>query len=97
MPQELWVIFLGWVAVIAMPVVVAAIIWASIAERKRVSPARPRSRERHLSSDRAGGDSCIVMFGSGPGELATGRNQVEGECQSAGRDTDIEMNLVVDD
>jgi len=67
MPQEWLVIFLGWVAVICMPAMVATIILASNAKRKRVNPARS-SRTRHSPSDQAAVDGCLVLFGSEPGE-----------------------------
>lgn len=81
MPQEWLEIFLGWVAVISMPVLIATIILAGNAKRKRVNPARS-SRTRHSPSDRAAIDGCLVLFGSEPGEMNTGLNQVGYGLQS---------------
>ena len=54
MPQELLLIFLGWLVVIAMPVLIASIIWASNAKRKRVKAARSSSSRRVHSSSYPG-------------------------------------------
>lgn len=96
MPQELLVILLGWVAVIAMPVLIAAIILASNAKRKRISPARrSRSLGSPSPSDHAV-DGCLVLFESGPGEMNTGQNQVEHGLPSEGWNADMQVDLVAD-
>ncbi len=83
MPQELLVILLGWVAVIAMPVLIATIILASNTKRKRINSARrSRSLGRYPPSHQAAVDVSLDLLGSGPGEMTTGQNQVEYGLQS---------------
>lgn len=85
MPQELLVIFLGWVAVIAMPILLAFIIWTSNARRKRISPARPSrsSRGMDFPSDQDGIDR--IVFGLRPVGLGQGLSLIEFRLKSGDR------------
>jgi hypothetical protein len=87
MGSELLAILIGWGAVIAIPNLVAFIIWTVSAKRKQIGSARPSqsSRRMNFPSNRAGMDRCLISFRLRPGKPGKGFSQDESRLKSGDR------------